>query len=622
MVAGLVALLSVGCGGALSQVRPPPGPVVESSPAGVPSRARYQYLVGRLAREQGDWVAAESGFKTALLHDPDSPWLWLALADVSAGAGESAEELARVEQAVQSGPSNPVAWTRLGEIKLREGDVRGGLDALREAIDAGAGSAAYAPLCRVLVQRADPLAASTVRAWSALPLDSVPSDSAWSRTAPSDLGGLLRERGRLRLQVGDLAGATDDLGEALVRDPGDARLLDAFLTAVTGSGLYRQGLARLVTVHRLAPHDTDVLLRTYHLAAQAHDEVRAIDALEALDRALAGREAQVKVWLADAYSALGRHADARAAIESAGACQPPLADVGYHRARIARAAGKYADALKALRIPEVGVNRPDALALRVRVQLELGQVQEARAGVEQALRDLPEDYVILGALIAVRAAEGNREAMLAAVDRMAMLDDEARGRTRARSLAGIGDLDGAIVALHGAGLQQPDSWVVGGGLLRDAGRAADAVSWLERAVDRFPRHPQLRAELGLALAAAGTPDRALIAMREALRMDPAEPRAARYLVNSLDFEGSPERIRQVRSWVLAALERAPADAGLLAALGRVEEALGDPLRAVEAWEEALRYGPADPLLLSRLATAYRAVGRAHQAAALEAGARP
>jgi hypothetical protein len=43
---------------------------------------------------------------------------------------------------------------------------------------------------------------------------------------------------------------------------------------------------------------------------------------------------------------------------------------------------------------------------------------------------------------------------------------------------------------------------------------------------------------------------------------------------------------------------------------------------VEAWEEACRYAPADPVLLASLAEAYRAVGRDAEAHALEERIRP
>jgi tetratricopeptide (TPR) repeat protein len=604
--AWVVATL-LGCGGVLTRIAAPPVPVAAVAPTAVPARARYQVLVGHLALEAEDWAGAEAALQTALLHDADSPWIWLALADVAAGQGADVEERRRVLEAVRLGPELPAAWVRLGAVDQRAGDLSGAVDAYRAAVARGAGAEAHAALCRLLVTRKDPLAAAAVAEWAALPV-----------TEPD----ALRERGRLRLLVGDLAGAVADLGEALVHAPGDARLLDEYLTAVTGSGLYRQGLARLVVLHRIAPRDTDVLLRTYHLAAAARDQVRAAAALEALDGLLGGRDAQVKVWLADAYSALGRHAEARAAIEAAAGCQPPLADAAYHRARVLRAAGRSAEALQGLQIPTTGANRPDALALEARLLIDLGRPAEARARLRRALVALPDDYVLLGALVAVGAAENDREATLAAVDRMAMLDPEARARTRARSLAGFGDVEGALVALRAAGLTQPETWIVGGGLLREAGRAEEAVDWLVRGVDAHPRNAALRAELGLAQAASSRAEEALAAMLEAIRLDPAEARAVRWYARAVDLGGPPDRLREVRGWILAALERQPADAELLAALGRVEYALDQPLRAVEAWEEACRYAPADPVLLASLAEAYRAVGRDAEAHALEERIRP
>ncbi|MFZ5482057.1 MAG: tetratricopeptide repeat protein [Myxococcota bacterium] len=600
----IVAALLTGCASALSTVRPPPAPVATADDAGhVPARARYHYLVARVAIAEGDWEEAEQALQTALLHDPGSPWILLALAEVAQGAGETSVERDRLREAVRVAPGLPVAWSRLADAELRSGDARAAVAALREAVDIGAGDDAWATLCRLLVQRDEPDAAGMVRKWSARPLAD---------------GELFRERGRLRLQIGDVAGAAVDLGEALPHSPHDARLLDEYLTAVTGSGLYRQGLARLDTVQRIAPGDTDVLLRTYHLAAQAQDPVRAADALLKLDAALGGEDAQVKLWLADARSQLGQHDVALAALDDAGRCDPPLSDLAYHRARLLRAAGRPAEALKALRVPEAGANRGDALALRVKLLVDLGRAGEARREAEAGLAQLPDDYALLGALVTACAAQSDRAGMLAAVDRMAMLDDEARARTRARSLAGMGDVENALLALRATPMKDPESWVLGATLLRDAGRAGEAVGWLERAVDRFPKDAGLRAELGMALDAAGSAEAALVAMREALRLDPGEGRAARYYARAVRQAGDGDRLKQVRGWLLAALERNPADADLLDSLGQIELAMHEPLRAVDAWEEALRYRPGDPDLLRELAAAYREVGRSEQAEALEA----
>lgn len=606
MGAWLVAVLLAGCGGsALRAVTPPPlpPPAPIEDAVRVPARARYHYLVGRLAQAEGRWAEAEEALQTALLHDPNSPWVWLALAEVAGGAGEPELERSRAREAVQLGPELADTWARHGEVELRNGDVDAGLAALATAVDRGAGDVTWALWCRTLAGRDADAARVAVARWSERDL-----------ADPT----LLRERGRLRLQTGDLAGATGDLGEALAHAPTDARLLDEFLTAVTGSGLYRQGLTRLESLRRLAPGNTDILLRAWHLAARAGDPVRAEAALLALDAATAGRDPQVKLWLADVRSQLGRHEEALATLERAARGDPPPPDLPYHRARLLRAAGRLGPALRALQVPESGAVRGDALALRVRLLAEVGRVDDARREAEAAAALLPDDYAVGGALVAACAAQGDRGAMLAAVDRMAMLDDEARARTRARHLAGMRDVDGAIAALEATPMADVDSWTLGGALLREAGRSNEAVAWLDRAVDRFPRDAALRAELGVALDAAGSPELALVAMREALKLDATEARAARYWADALDDEAPVDRRRQARAWLVAALERHPADATLLDALAEVELGLDAPLRAVDAWEEAVRYAPGDPALSRKLAAAYRAVGRSELADALEA----
>jgi choline-sulfatase len=75
-----------------------------------------------------------------------------------------------------------------------------------------------------------------------------------------------------------------------------------------------------------------------------------------------------------------------------------------------------------------------------------------------------------------------------------------------------------------------------GVLLVQAGRPADAVSWLEKAVDRSPGFYQARLNLGIALQQAGQADRARAAYRAVLAAPPAfrrEREAARKLLEGM-----------------------------------------------------------------------------------------
>lgn len=597
-------LLILGCAtGVLHRVEAPPLPASAESASTTASRARYHYVLAELALARGDAPGAEAALNTALLHDRDSPWLWLALGEVARASGrDPLLERARVLEATRLAPRLSAAWVALGHAEARLGNGDAAAAAWRTAVELGAGSPALGPLALLLLARKDPTAGAAIEAWSAVPEE-----------GPATL----RERGHACLQAGDLGRAVDDLGRALLDDANDARLLDEFIGAVTGSGRLRAGLLLLDELQRIAPANQDLLLRAFHLATRAGDPVRAREALLNLDAASGGTDAQVKVWLAEAWSAAGDHDRALATFESA--AMGVLPDAAFHRARLLRASGRPASALLALQIPVAGANRVDAQALQVRLLIETGKPGEARAVAEASLRSRPDDYVLLGALVAACAAEMDREGMLAAVDRMAGLDDEARARTRARSLAGIGDLDGALLALRSSGLDHMDTWILGGALLGQAGRRPEAVVWMQRAVDRFPRAANLRAALGMTLSADGQDAEALIAMREALELDEGEPEAARYYSGVVVApEASSDRLAQARGYLLAALERRPADTGLLDGLARVEMDLGHPARAAALWEEARRQSPSDETLALRLAAAWEEVGRSEDARRLRA----
>lgn len=603
MAYGLALIL--GCAARVVAPAPPAAPV-EPAPTATPARARYQYLVARLALAEGDPAAAAAALETARLHDPGSPWLWLALAEVArVERRDPLLERARVAEAVRLGPDVPEAWTAMGDVSARLGDRAAATDAWRKATTLGGGSAAWAPLVRSELDAGDPDAAASIAAWSAMP----EADPGW-----------LRERGRARLQVGDLGGAVDDLAEALRATPDDARLVEEFVAAVTGSRRYRKGLETLGLLSRLRLSDADLLLRTVHLAQRAEDPVRARDALVSLDRVLGGHDAQVKLWIAEAATTLRDAPTAFAALDAAARCDPPAEDLSVHRARALRAFGRPREALAQLQVPEAGPNRVEAQALRVRLLVEVGHAAEGRAEAEAALAARPDDYALLGALVAACAALDDRAAMLDAVDHMAGLGPEARARTRARSLAGVGDVDGALEALRATPMAEAETWILGGTLLRDARRLPESVSWMERATDHFPGDARVRATLGLVLGASGAGSDALVAMREALALDPSDPDAARVYAGVLARPGtSPERLTQAEGFVDAALEVHPADVGLLVALGDVQAALGRPAVAAATWEQARRYAPTDPALARKLAAAWTELGRVADAERLLRG---
>ncbi len=605
------AALILGCAPLVGRTpRPEPMAAAEVAPppAMVPARARYHYLVGQLALAAGDLDGAEAAFNTGLLHDRHAAAMHLGLAAVARARGADPQiELGRVAQALLLAPDDPEVLVAVGDARARLGQIDAAVAAWSHAADVGAGSPAYAPWAARLLARDVKAAGPVVARWATIP----ETDAGW-----------LRERGHARLQTGDLAGATDDLGTALLHDPTDARVLEEFNAAVTGSGRYRQGLLTLDLVGRLTPTNAEVLLRTWHLAVRADDPVRARDALISLDRALGGNDAQVKLWLADVHSQQGDVTAALAALAEAARIDPPAPDVPYHRARFLRAADRPREAREALVIPTSGPNRIDAQALQVRLLIETGRAEEAYAVAEAALAARPADYTLLGALVAACAAREDREGMLAAVDQMAGLSVEARARTRARSLVGIGDVESALIALRSTPLAEAETWVLGGALLGDARRSAEAVRWMEKAVDAFPSDASVRAALGLAQEAAGDAPAALITMREALVLDPANVEAVRYYSREAARSSAPDRLLQARTWLLSALERHPADAGLLAILADVHLARGEPAQAAAALEEARRYAPRDLSLAHQLVAAWKAAGHTAEANALERSLKP
>jgi len=89
------------CGGAVQHITPPP--VFPSSETRTPSAALALYLRGQLHLNQAEWDEAEAVFQEAMLLDPKSPWLYLALSDVAEGKGELTEAHQFAQQAKEAG---------------------------------------------------------------------------------------------------------------------------------------------------------------------------------------------------------------------------------------------------------------------------------------------------------------------------------------------------------------------------------------------------------------------------------------------------------------------------------------------------------------------------------------
>lgn len=152
------------------------------------------------------------------------------------------------------------------------------------------------------------------------------------------------------------------------------------------------------------------------------------------------------------------------------------------------------------------------------------------------------------------------------------------------------------------------------------GDRGSATTHLHRAVDLVPSSVEALGLLAEHLGALGELGEQLAAKARALRLEPQGLALAKEVVLGEARAGHPT---EVIASARIALDIAPADPDMHAALGRALEATGARRDAIAALERALRFGPHDPAALHRrLADLYRTTGDHTRAALHRAALRP
>jgi Flp pilus assembly protein TadD len=178
---------------------------------------------------------------------------------------------------------------------------------------------------------------------------------------------------------------------------------------------------------------------------------------------------------------------------------------------------------------------------------------------------------------------------------MSMLEELQADRARLGDLPALAEIEPALAEAR-----------------QRAGHADQAVEGMRRAVEAQPAEPALRYGLGTALAGAGRPDEALEQMRALLALDPDHAEALNFIGYSYAEAGV--RLDEAEALLRRALRVAPRRGHIVDSLGWLMLRKGEPGRAVELLELAARLVGPDPLVLEHLGDAYRAAGRAGDAA--------
>lgn len=188
MVAGFVVLLACEASALRYIQAPAVSPPVQVARS-VPARALSLALSAEVSAATGESQAAEEQWRLALLHDPTSPYLWLHIAEERRDPNG---KLAALQEGLRRGPEVPELWAALA---MANPDRQTALEQARRSIQYGETPEGREALCGLTGGQ------DCVEAWSKLSL----------RTP-----GQAQRRGLARLEVGDFAGALEDLTIALV----------------------------------------------------------------------------------------------------------------------------------------------------------------------------------------------------------------------------------------------------------------------------------------------------------------------------------------------------------------------------------------------------------------------
>jgi tetratricopeptide (TPR) repeat protein len=151
-----------------------------------------------------------------------------------------------------------------------------------------------------------------------------------------------------------------------------------------------------------------------------------------------------------------------------------------------------------------------------------------------------------------------------------------------------------------------------GSLLREQGRAGDAVPFLRESIRLNPRFPDSHNNLGMALEALGQTDEALAEYVEALRIDPAMAFAHNNLGSVLLKTG---RADEAAAQFTEALRQSPDLAGVHDNLGQARAARGRFADARTEYVEALRLQPDFAAAHAHLGDALASLGKGDEAIA-------
>jgi Flp pilus assembly protein TadD len=568
-----------------------PGPVTcPAAGSGLqPQGAVAHFLEGRLAGQRGDAAIAVEELRLAVAFDEGSAELRAALAAALAQAGkfETAElEARRAIACDPTGRAAGAAHLLLGRILLARRQPEPALVELQavmavEAARAMAGERgdpeAWRLAAELLVERGELDGAATLleAAVAAVGAD----------------GGGLRELGRTWLERREPERAARALRRAVEVDRGDPEAWR--LLALVEERLGHRNEARLdwLALLRLDPENPEALLGLGRLSLLDDDQAAAAEWFRRHLRVV-GEGAEPRLRVAMEWLEASRPEEALRQAQEGLAAAPGaprlllVAGLALEELRRWREAAAQLSTIS----PGAGELWFSARAIMAEALARAGRPEEALAALAPALAARPGEP----RLVTLQAGIWSRSGR--AAEAAAKLSDLKADRARLGDPAGALEIEEALADA----------------LVRDQ-RGDEAVAGLRGAVEANPADTSLRYLLGATLARLGRDDQAEAEMRRLLALDPEHAEALNFLGYGYAERGV--RLGEAELLLRRALAAAPRRGHIVDSLGWLLLRRGDVPGAIVALEQAVRLGGPDPVVLEHLGDAYRAAGRAADAAA-------
>ena len=557
------------------------------------ARAVAHYLRARRAEIDGDFRLAADEMQQALAHDPQSPQLRLALAELLARMTQLPRAEAEARRALAEDPkgsSAAEAHLLLGKIATLQRQRDPAVAELRAAIQIQIANAGARPA------EEDALDPEPWRLLGELQLEAGDEEGA-ARTfedlaarIPGEGGGF-REMGRYFLDRKDIPRAERYLRKAVEKDPGDVEAWRKL--AQLEEGRRRPDAARedYEALLRHDPDDADALLALGRIALRAGD----IGAARAWFRQLlhgARDEGGARVAVAFAWLDARRPADALQVADEGLAATPTDGRMRYARGLALQEEKRWVEAAEALEgvsadEGEVYVSARASLAYSLS---HAGRHADAVKALEPALAARPREVrlVTMKAYVLERAGRP--------ADAVKLLEAALKEREgEPREASSSSDLVEALATS-----------------LQKAGRVADSIAVLKKALAGHPEDETLAYALAVAYEKAGDPAAAEAAMQQVLARTPEHPDALNFLGYSWAERGV--KLDEAQQLVEKAIQLRPDSGYFTDSLGWVYYQKGDFGRAVITLEKADVLSGPEPTILEHLGDAYRQSQRPADAA--------